>query len=143
MISGYHYYITIILGCLSHVLIVLGKCITKILNDGPVGWTAAFAYFERYKLGHEKKKTQNCFTGGWTCQVGSVGQAIFKNIFYFLFLVAKMTLKTQKFWKKLTFFAEKFWENILTYFKNFQLKFLDFVQKMADFTRFRKNQKKK
>ena len=43
-----------------------------------------------------------------------------------------MTLKHKNFEKKLTFFAEKFWENILTYFKNFQLKFLDFVQKMAD-----------
>ena len=52
--------------------------------------------------------------GGRTgCQVGSVGQEFFFYLFFYLFLVAKMTLKTQKFRKKnLTFLVEKFWENI-------------------------------
>ena len=42
--------------------------------------------------------------------------------------------------KNLTVFEEKFRENILT---NFQLKFLDFGQKRADFTTFWKNLKTK
>ena len=56
-----------------------------------------------------------------------------------------MTLKAQHFQQKKkkkkknqTFFVNKFLENILT-FKNFQPKFLDFGQRMADFTRFWKN----
>ena len=53
-----------------------------------------------------------------------------------------MTLKTQKFFKNLTILQKKFWGTILI-FKNFKLKYLDFGQKMADFTRFWKNLKKK
>ena len=53
-----------------------------------------------------------------------------------------MTLITRKFRKNLTLFCRKNWENILTYFDTFQLKFLDFGQKTADFTRFLKNWKK-
>ena len=71
--------------------------------------------------------------GEQTCQVGSVSRAFL----FFFSLIAKMTLKTQKFQKNLTLFAEKFWKNILTYFqKLFQLKCFDFGKKMADFTRF-------
>ena len=47
--------------------------------------------------------------------------------------------KNKKQNKKLTFFAEKFGKIFWLIFKNFQLKFLDFGQKMADFTRFWKN----
>ena len=59
----------------------------------------------------KEKEEKNCFTGGRTCQVGSVSQAFFFFFFFYflhlfsfiniiiiiLFLVAKVTLKTQNF----------------------------------------------
>ena len=75
----------------------------------------------------------------WTCQV--IGQAFF---FLMSFLVAKMTPKTPKFQKNKkknrNFFCRKnFRKTFGLSFKNIQLKYLDFGQKTADFTRFWKN----
>ena len=55
----------------------------------------------------------NCFTGGRTSQVGSVGRDMF-----FFFFFSKMTLKTRKFvWKNQTFLQKIFLENILIHFR--------------------------
>ena len=67
-------------------------------------------------------------------KVGSVGRffLFFIIIFSFIFkkfLVAKITIKTQKFWKNVTFFAEKFGETILTYFQKFSAKIFRFWSK--------------
>ena len=77
----------------------------------------------------KQKQNKTCFTGGQTCQVGSVGRAFFWCFFCFFFLVAKMTLKHDNFEKNLTFFAEKFWENIFTYFQKFSAKIFRFWSK--------------
>ena len=79
-------------------------------------------------LGHEKEKRN--FTGGRTCQVGSVGWA-FSFFFLSFFVVAKMTtLKTQKFREKnQTFSAEKFGENISTYFQKISARIFRFWSK--------------
>ena len=45
--------------------------------------------------------------------------------------------------KKLTYFAEKFWENILTFFKNFQLNFLDIGHRWLILQDFGKNVERK
>ena len=50
-----------------------------------------------------------------------------------------MTLTTCNFWKKIWHFFQKNFD----YFQKFSVKLLDFGQKMADFTRFWKNWKKK
>ena len=65
-----------------------------------------------------KKKRNHVYTGGWTFQVGSVGQDILFKIFFF-FLVAKMTplKKTTKFPQSLSFFGEKNWKKIFSYFQ--------------------------
>ena len=47
-----------------------------------------------------------------------------------------MTLKTQKFWKNLTFLQKTSGKVFWLSFKNFQLEFLDFGQKMTNFARF-------
>ena len=79
--------------------------------------------------GQGKKERNNCFTGGQTSQVGSVVRNFLKLLNFFLFLFlnlrAKMTLNTQKFWKKVDICKKKN-----------SAKILDFGQKMADFTRF-------
>ena len=53
----------------------------------------------------------------------------------FLVLVGKMTLKTQKFWKKSDIFTEKFWENSLTYFQEFSTKICRFWSKNGWFNK--------
>ena len=59
--------------------------------------------------------------------------------FFFFFLVAKITLKTQNFWKNLTFFAEKFWENI---FLKFSAKTFRFSSKNSWFYKIFEKKKK-
>ena len=55
-------------------------------------------------MGKKKQnKTKPCFTGGWSFQVGSVRWAY---LFFFLFLVAKMTLKHKNF-EKIRHFLQK------------------------------------
>ena len=76
-------------------------------------------------LGHKKKKILFYRRTDLPIQVGSVGWAFFFSFFFFL--VAKMTLKTQKFQKIIWLFSAKI---------------VDFGQKMADITRFWKNKKK-
>ena len=79
-------------------------------------------------LNYVQARQKPCFTGG---PEGSVGQTFFFFNFYFYFLVAKITLKTQKFWeeKKTDIFCRKVWENILTYFPNFSVKVSRFWSK--------------
>ena len=82
-----------------------------------------------------KNKKKICFTDRQICQIGSVGRRFFCFVF-FLFLVAKMTLKTLKFKKKKRiwhFFTETFWENILTYFQKFSAKIFRFWSKNSWF----------
>ena len=46
-----------------------------------------------------KKEKKKCFMSGWTCQVGAVGVGCLFVFFFNSFLVAKITLKTQFFFK--------------------------------------------
>ena len=82
----------------------------------------------------KRKEKKNCFTGGHTCQVGSVGWT-FLILFCFVFLLtiffyfisgSKNDSKNTKIFgeKNLTFFAEKSWEKLWLLFKKFQLKFV-------------------
>ena len=95
----------------------------------------------------QNKTKQKTLFYRWTDLLSRVGQAFFPLL---LILVAKMTLKTQKFRentkkkKKIRhFLAEKFWENILTYFqKNFSQTFQILVKKqliLQDFRKIKKN----
>ena len=73
-----------------------------------------------------KKKKKPCYTGGRTCQVGSVC-CCWVFFFFFFFFFSKNDPKNMKISKKnQTFFAEKFWENILTYFQKFAAKIFRF-----------------
>ena len=72
------------------------------------------------------KQTKKTNTGRWTCQVEEGRPGIF---FFFSFLVANMTLKTQQFLLKSDTFGRKFWENILTYFQKISAKTFRFWSK--------------
>ena len=78
----------------------------------------------------KQNKTKNCFTGGRTCQVGSVGRAGVFILFYFFFISGsknypKNTKLSKK--KKIYVFLQKNFKKIFwLIFKKFQLKFLDF-----------------
>ena len=81
---------------------------------------------------------------GRICQVGSVGWALLLFCFIFIISGSKNDLKWHKFWIKVWHFLQENFEKIFwLVFKNFQLKFLDFGQKRADYKILEKLEKKK
>ena len=93
-----------------------------------------------HNLGHEKKKP--CFTGGRTCQVGSIGRAIF-SIFIFLNLwFQKITPNTRKFRENFDIFCRIILGNIETSCQEILAKiFQIFVKKWLILQDFGKNKK--
>ena len=139
------YYISCHISFVAHgklVILLLCICIFMFQNH----WVWLFEFEQNmlvqtfFGIVHKAtKKKKPCFTGGRTCQVGSVGRAIF---FLLLFMVPKNDPQNTKSSKKLWNFLQKnFGKTFRHIFKKFQPKFSDLGQKTADFTRFWKNTK--
>ena len=98
-------------------------------EDKTLHWVNVFKlhFLVSYSLRPQKKET--LFTGWRTCQVGSVGRAVFFLLFFCLWF-QKMTPKTRKFWENFDIFCRKILGKYLDLFsRNFSQNFQILVKK--------------